>query len=256
MDMPPRQIQVNYIREIVKLMLWYMSRLASEQGVSFSVALTDYVDIYRKTSFFNLNDAAETERLKPLWAQCAGQLGVVFEDRLDRMEPSDVLEEEGLGVLWPSLAERIERGLPLVEYRVAAAFGCFYYHLNGTAVDLHFTNTLMPASPLKDFLGRAGELYELVRHCRLTHPEAVEIKCGTWLNEFLPFRRLFPADWKDTGEQKMYNSLGWWGQFVNHEGGINRRKAAQFRATGSFPYQCTFHQCEIKSLEDHLSRIL
>lgn len=254
--MPPKHVQLRYIREVVKIMLWFMYRLATERNIPFSLALTDYVDIYRKTSFFNLNDDSETQRLKPQWDDCSAHLEKMFTNHMSSGDPSTRVEEDGLQILWPHLVERIDRGLPLVEYRGQAMFGCFYYHLTGSVVDLHFTNTIIPKAPLHDPNGRARELYGLVRLCRQEHPEAMQIKCGTWMNQYPPFRRLFPPCWKDSGETKSYNSLGWWGQFVNHKGDIHAPNVAQFRTTGEFPYRCTFHHCEIQALEDYLIRIL
>ena len=254
--MPPKQVQLRYIREIVMLMLWFMYRLVSEKNIPFSVALTDYVDIYRKTAFFNLADDSDTQRLRPQWDECSARLGKSFASHISVGSPATQVEEEGLQLLWPHLVERIDRGLPLVEYRRDAMFGCFYYHVTKSVADLHFTNTIMPEAPLSDLAGRTRELYRLVLHCRQEHPETAQIKCGTWMNQYPPFRRLFPLSWKDSGERKSYNSLGWWGQFVNHEGDIQGHNVAQFRATGNFPYQCTFHRCETKILEDYLSQIV
>jgi len=254
--MPPKLVQLNYIREIVKLMLSFMYRLASVKRIAFPVLLADYVDIYRKTSFFNLTDEAETQRLKPAWIDCSAKLENVFARHLSRGAPSADLEEAGIQVLWPSLVERIDRGLPLVEYRREASFGCFYYHVTDGVLDLHFTNAVMPDAPFKSLAGRARELYELVRHCGKHHPEATHIKSGTWLNDYPPFRSLFPPNWRDIGEPKSYNSLGWWGQFVNHKGDIHEPHAEQFRAKGTFPHPCTFHQCERATLEAFLERLV
>ena len=254
--MPPRHVQVSYITEIVKLMLWFMHRLMVEKKIEFAAALADYVDIYRKTSYFRLGDPEETQRRRPAWSRCAADLEEVFSRHLACGSPPSRVEEEGLALLWPHLSERIDLGLPLVEYRRDASFGCFYYYVTGPVVDLHFTNTIMLAAPFKEPLQRARELYELVTHCRRRYREAEWIKCGTWLNAYAPFRSLFPESWKDTGEPKSYNSLGWWGQFVDHAGDIHTRNVQRFRATGEFPYPCTFHRCALSDLAAFLCGIL
>lgn len=254
--MPPKVVQIRYIREIVKLMLGFMYRLQTEKGVPFSVALADYADIYRKTAFCNLKDESERQRLRPRWEECAAKLEGIFVAHLSRGRPAIEVEEKGLELLWPHLLERIERGLPLVEYNRAAEYGCFYYHHADSVIDLHFTNTVMPQAPFRDPAARARELHALVRDCVRRHPGASRIKSGTWLNAYPPFRRLFPGSWQDSGEPKRYNSLGWWGQFVNHEGDIHARNAAKFRATGEFPYRGTFHHCETRALEEHLARMM
>jgi len=254
--MPPKDVQVHYVGEIVKLMLWYMYQLMSNLQISFSVVLTDYVDIYRKTSFFNLNDASETQRLKPKWSECAAKLNAIFEMHLSNKRPAAELEQQGLRLLWPYLVERVERGLPLVEYRENTTFGCFFYNLNDRVIDLHFVNKIMPEAPFTKLLGRAAELYKLLLHCKEDRPQIQKIKCGSWLNDYPPFCKLFPSTWQDSGERRSYNSLGWWGQFVNHYGDIHAHNAKQFRDTSNFPYQCTYHQCEIDDLRRHLRGLL
>ena len=57
---PPKEVQLDYVKGMVPLMLWYMRQVMERDQVPFSLALTDYVDIYRKTAFFNLNDPGET----------------------------------------------------------------------------------------------------------------------------------------------------------------------------------------------------
>lgn len=250
--MPPKRIQISYVRGIVGLMLWYMHRVMSVGRIPFATALADYADIYRKTAFFNLEDTAETARLRPQWLAACERLEAVFAANLAAQGSSGPVEEQCLALLWPHLEERIDRGFPLVEYADKATFGCFYCRVDGPVVDLHFTNTVMPAAPFSAPADLARDLHALARHCRQMYPEATQIKCGSWLNAYPPFRRLFPASWKDSGEPKSYNSLGWWGQFLRHDGDFHVRSAEQFRQTGEFPYKCTFHQCALVDLEAHL----
>lgn len=237
-------------------MLWYMYQLMSNQHIAFSAALTDYVDIYRKTSFYNLNDASETQRLRPLWREYAAQLEAIFKQHLSDARPVAEIEELGIRLLWSYLVERIDRGLPLVEYRQSTTFGCFFYKVESAVIDLHFVNKVMPESPFEQPLDRAREMYQLLEYCLSNYPQVRQIKCGSWLNDYLPFRRLFPSTWQDSGERRSFNSLGWWGQFVNHYGDIHAHNAKQFRDTGNFPYQCTYHQCEIDDLRRHLRALL
>ena len=253
---PPREVQLSYIGEIVKLMLRHMHQVMSVRRIPFLDALTDYVDIYRKTSFYNLSDLSETERLRPQWDGMVTQLEDVFNQHLAGERPADQIEEAGLQLLWPHLVERIDRGLPIVDYKQDTTFGCFFFAQTESAIDLHFVNKLRPVSPFERPLDRATELYELLRYCSEHHPQLKEIKFGSWLNEYPPYRRLFPPSWRVSGEGKKYNSLGWWGQFMNRCGDFHRPNAKRFRETGDFPYQCEFHHCPTQDLEEHLVTLL
>ncbi|MBI5201906.1 MAG: hypothetical protein HY925_10000 [Elusimicrobia bacterium] len=239
----PDSIQLNYARESVRLMLWFMKRKTKE-GVPFRTALTDYADIYRKTSFFDLTNPDENKRRRPQWDELVARLEAVF--------PHLEGELSVLALLDPFLKERVVRGLPLVDYQAHADFGCFYYAPMNEVIDLHFTNTLLPASPFKDTAALVRDLASLVADVRAKHPSATHIKCGSWLNAFPPFRALFPGGWKDSGEPKSYNSLGWWGQFARHDGDFHAKNAEKFRSTGEFPYRCTFHKCSLAELEAFL----
>jgi len=254
--MPPRDIQVNYIGEVVKLMLWRMARVMSERETPFAVALNDHVDIYRKTSYFNLDDPSATQRLRPEWDECSAQLKAILEAHLSDNDAATEAEDLGLKLLWPSLVDRIDRELPLVDYRKSDTFGCFFYHPTDTEIDLHFVNSETPQSPFKKPLDRARELYQLLEDCEENHPGLTRIKFGSWLNDYQPYRRLFPPSWRDTGERKSHNSLAWWGQFMNHAGDIQIHNANQFRNTKEFPYPCTFHQCDTAALKEHLTQLL
>jgi len=253
---PSKEVQLEYVKGMVPLMLWYMRLVMGRWQIPFSLALTDYVDIYRKTSYFNLNDASETCANRSAWETLVGKMEAALHDCFSGGNATTYMEQKGLELLWPSLSERIERGLPLVEFRDETSFGCFFYILEDEAVDLHFVNKVMPESPFKNPLDRARELLRLVEHCQEIRPDLQRIKFGSWLNAYAPFNRLFPPVFKDTGERKKYNSIGWWGQFVSHRGDFHSLNAAKFRANGDFPYQFTFNQWELADLKKHLTGIL
>ena len=253
---PSKEVQLEYIKGMVPLMLWYMRLVMGQGQIPFSLALTDYVDIYRKTSYFNLNDANETSLNRPEWNTIVGKLEALLQGYSSGDSPTTKMEQKGLELLWPSLVERIDRGLPLVEFKDETSFGCFFYILEDEAVDLHFVNKVMPESPFKNLLDRASELLRLVEHCQDIRPDLLRIKFGSWLNGYAPFSRLFPPVFEDTGERKKYNSIGWWGQFVGHRGDFHSLNGDKFRANGDFPYQFTFNQWELADLKKHLTEIL
>ena len=250
--LPPREVQVSYVSEIVKLMLRHMYRLMSQQDMAFSTAIADYADIYRKTSYFNLNDPVESQKLRPQWNECAAELEALFGRCLADRKPAEELETQGLELLRPSLTQRIDQGLPIVDYRQETSHGCFFYAVTDTAIDLHFVNRIMPESPFKNPVDRVRELHDLLQHCAERYPHLEQLQFGSWLNDYPSYRHLFPSSWRDTGERKSYNSFAWWGQFMNRWGDIHVHNARHFRETGEFPYQCTFHDCPTQDLKEHL----
>lgn len=253
--MPPKYIQVHYAEEIVKLMLMRIHQLMSEYGLNFFSALQDHVDIYRKTSLFHLNDPSMTLQLRTKWDTYSARLANMLEECIKRRAPSSDAEQAGLMLLRPYLMERIDKGMPIVDYRQDTQFGCFFYELESPTINLHFINNVMPESPFENIQERTRELSSLLTHCLRTDPNLKLIKFGSWLNDYPRYRQIFPESWHDSGERKKYNSFAWWGQFMNRQGDIHTLNAARFRETGAFPYQCTFHQCTIPELKSHLGHV-
>ena len=251
--LPSKKIQLNYASEVVKLMLGHMYRIISRKGIPFATALTDHADIYRKTSLFNLTDLEETQRSRPRWDQCVRELETVFDKCLEQGTDAACLEKQAQAVLMPFLAERVDHGLPIVDYRQETSHGCFFYAPMDKVIDLHFTNKVMTESPFNRLGDRVQELLELLDNCSREYPRIDKIQFGSWLNDHPSYRRLFPASWKNTGETKSYNSFAWWGQFMARRGDIHAGNASRFRETGEFPYRCTFHACRIQDLKEHLT---
>lgn len=237
-------------------MLLHIHRLMAQTSIDFSEALQNHADVYRKTSFYNLKDPSMTRELRPDWDRCAAQLASIMERSLYHKSSPSEAEDAGFALLEPYLNERIERGLPIIDYRQTTSFGCFFYETQASVLDLHFINRVMPASPFANIHERVIELTGLLSHCLQTNPNLKTIKFGSWLNDYPPYRKLFPASWHDSGERKKYNSFAWWGQFMNRQGDIHASNAEVFRETGNFPYQCTFHQCTIQDLQLHLGEMM
>ena len=253
---PSKKIQLNYASEVVKLMLGHMYRLISDKGLTFSTALTEHTDIYRKTSFFNLTDPDKTKQSKPHWELFVEELASVFDRCLKQGVNTTLLENEAHNLLMPFLTERLDHGIPIVDYRQKTSHGCFFYSPMTDIIDLHFINNVMPESPFNRLEDRAQELIGLLDNCSKKHPDIYSIQFGSWLNDHPSYRRLFPRNWQDTGETKSYNSLAWWGQFMDRRGDIHAGNAASFRETGVFPYRCSFHACRIPELKNHLTNYI
>ena len=237
-------------------MLLHIHRLMARTNIDFMEALQNHSDVYRKTSFYNLEDPSMTRELKPDWYRCAAQLASIMDRSVHRKSSPLEAEDACFDLLAPYLNERIESGLPIVDYLQNTSFGCFFYEAQASAINLHFINHVMPVSPFANIHERVLELTELLSHCNQIYPNLKTIKFGSWLNDYPPYQKLFPETWRDSGERKKYNSFAWWGQFMNRQGDIHASNSAAFRETGNFPYRCTFHQCTIQDLQLHLGEMM
>ena len=49
---------------------------------------------------------------------------------------------------------------------------------------------------------RAKDLFKLVKDVKKKYPRIKKIQMGSWLNEYKPFRSLFPKTWKPTKKER------------------------------------------------------
>ena len=96
---------------------------------------------------------------------------------------------------------------------------------------------------------RAKDLLRLVNNVKEKYPRIKIIQMGSWLNEYGPFRNLFPKSGKSINKIKNKNSIAWWGQFVDATGNIHKKNAELFIRNFKFPYPGKFYQCKIDELK-------
>ena len=180
---------------------------------------------------------------------------------MSQLEQDEFLKES-IKILKPYFLERIKNKTNLVEYNTKAKFGCFNYSIKNKKVDLH-----MPVFQFinhkkfkrknynynQKFSMRAKDLFSLINHVKKNHPTIKIIQMGSWLNEYKPFRSLFPKTWKPANKIKKKNSIAWWGQFVDVTGNIHKKNANLFVKSFKFPYRGEFYQCKISELKKFIS---
>ena len=133
--------------------------------------------------------------------------------------------------------------------RPERCFGYDVWEKKGAA--LHFTNAVMPEHPLKgkELDHRKEELHEIALDIRTNHPSIEFIFSVSWMWHLEAFKSLMPDPFieslQEFTEHDCY-SLGHWGQFYRHDGGVNEERIRQFRETWEFPFSVLLGECPIK----------
>tara|TARA_Y100000590_G_scaffold448949_1_gene586355 strand:- start:444 stop:1223 length:780 start_codon:yes stop_codon:yes gene_type:complete len=246
---PSKKIQKNYVFKISELMLIYCFKKKKEKN--FIDLINNDCDIYRKTDLYNIKKKNFLPKKKEVWKKITLKL-----QSFTNLKQEEFLKKS-IEILRPHFLKRIKNNTKLVEYNTYAKFGCFNYSIKDRKVDLH-----MPVFQFIDhkrakrksynhgqkFSMRAQDLFSLVKNVKKKHPKVKIIQMGSWLNEYKPFRNLFPKTWKSTNKIKKKNSIAWWGQFVDVTGNIHKKNAKFFIKNFKFPYSGKFYQCRIEDL--------
>ena len=254
---PNYKIQINYIEKIVKLKLKYSYRLFSKENINVQNALNNYCDIYRKTDLYSLKNNSFLPGGEKKW----NKLVVQISHLLNKKKYNDLNNfiKKSYDILRPRLIARCKKKYTLTEYNKIARFGCFDYGICDEKIDLHmpvfqFINHKLKKSSIKKnkSLMRLKDLLNLVQHAIKNYPNCKIIQCGTWMNTYYPFRKLFPPSWKPTQKYKNKNSIAWWGQFVDVTGNIHKKNTSAFIKNLKFPYLGEFYECDIFELKDFI----
>ena len=246
---PSKKIQKNYVFKISELMLLYCFN--QKKRKDFIDLINNHCDIYRKTDLYNVKKKKFFPKKKKIW----NKITLKLKD-LTKLKRKDFLKHS-IEILKPHFLKRIKNNSGLVEYNTHANFGCFDYSIKNGKVDLH-----MPVFQFIDHKRikkrnynyeqkssmRAQDLLSLVYNVKKKYPKIKIIQMGSWLNEYKPFRNLFPKTWKANNKIKNKNSIAWWGQFVDVTGNIHKKNAKFFIKNFKFPYSGKFYQCRIEDL--------
>ena len=252
-------IRRDYVRRLVALKLWHAWRLHKCDDVDLETALVTRVDLYRLSVFGTDAQGGGPEDAEG-WQRVLDDLGAVYE-RHDADAMSSEIEVEGLALLWPSLEPRIERDAAQAAQTVAESSGCFTceytaFYAEPESADhltLHVRNAHQPDSPFQHLPEMIENLQSLIAGAQRERADVMWVQCGTWLNSFPPFARLFPQVWAETAVPGTPgNHFGWWGQFMDRRGGFHEENARRFRETGEFPYMHLLCRCPLTDLREHL----
>ncbi len=116
--------------------------------------------------------------------------------------------------------------------RERLTFGCFRYDYNPDSkiVRIHFGNRQASGSPLDDPEKRRQELRQMFEYIKKNHPDAEEVKGGSWLYNLQKYRDIFPPEYtSNLGEyDSKYQGLSIWGQFLDRNNNVRSKKAEEF----------------------------
>lgn len=258
--MPTRlEIRRNYDRECVKLKTWYVHRLLQTERSGFAELISTRVDIYRRTHLWRVGRHPADGQTDPAWDELVAELQALF-DRHSADATTHALEEAAYALLRPTMEKRLagERNGDLWEGAgqiiPPTPYGSFSRDYGDDRVHIHFTNMVQPRSPFWDMPGLARSLLKLLDDAERERPELELIQCGSWINNFLPFRSLFPPEWdanaRVSGPAYTY---GWWGQFMTHTGDFHYANGQRFRATGEFPFTCIVCSADRARIRAHVA---
>ena len=261
--MPTRlEIRRNYDRECVKLKIWYVHRLLQTGQRRFEELITAHVDIYRRTHLWDGERHPARGHLDPKWNALVDQLKGLFE-RHSGDNTTKSLEEAAYALVRPAMEQRLagERAGDLWKEAgqdiPPTPYGSFSRDYAEDRVHLHFTNVLQPKSPFWDMPGLTRLLLKLLDDLERDRPDIQIVQCGSWINNFPPFRSLFPPEWtanaRVSGPSYTY---GTWGQFMSHTGDFHYPNAEKFRATGEFPYTPLVCWADRGTVRAHVAKLL
>ena len=252
---PAKKTQLNYVIKITELMLLYSYR--NKNKIDFKNLINNYCDIYRKTNLYNKNKSCFKTNKEKVWKKIIDDI-----HRYSFFNKQKYLNLS-LKKLKPFFVKRVEEKINLTEYNLSAKYGCFNYSIIEKKIDLHMPvfqfinhkNFKKNYSYDEKFKMRAKDLLKLLKNVKKKYPKIKKIQMGSWLNEYKPFRSLFPKTWKPTKKEKKKNSIAWWGQFVRSDGNINEDLYKKFKKNLKFKYKGKFYECNVNQLYNYLKAI-
>lgn len=253
---PSKQNQISYALKVTELMLLYC--YSKRKKANFDYLLNHECDILRKTSLYNLKKKRVLKSNLIKWKKISKEI-----ESYSHLTKKSFIHE-CIKILKPFLIKRVNKNQSLVEYNTKAKFGCFDFSILDKKIDLHmpvfrFIDPQMISSKKfskkeKLYL-RAEDLYKLLSFAKRKHPSVNIVQMGSWMNQFSPFRVLFPKDWKPNGKEKKKNSIAWWGQFLKSDGNINKQLYSKFKKNLNFKFKGKFYQCHRDKILEHLEKL-
>ncbi len=170
------------------------------------------------------------------------------------VEPQRIVEESRawLAELIADVVARWRRLPPQNSW-----YGCFCttHEPGQDLAAFHFYNCACPASPFTDADALRDDLRQCLLALRRESPQVRRIQCGSWVNNLSPIQALLPRAYRQSlvkTDPDGKSGLGWWGQFVSSDGGLNEQRAAELRATGIFHYARLLGHCSLDEALSHL----
>src|SRR5436190_11592918 len=151
----------NYVRGVIKLMIWHVWDLHHESGEPIEALLDHRVDIVRKTTLCDGNGPTQG------WVEARHELAEMI-SRVGFSGETHRLEEQCLMFLWPFVRPNLALkagGLASIQMRPFHCWRAEPFRAKPGRIALHFANGYQPESPFRD---RSADLItslrELMRH--------------------------------------------------------------------------------------------
>ena len=253
---PQKKNQINYALKSTELMLYYS--YSKRKKISIKKILNNECDILRKTSLYNFKRKKIFTKKEKKWKKILQKIEIFSQ------YSKTYFVKKSLKILKPYLLERIKKKQSLVEYNTSANFGCFDFSIKDSKIDLHMPVFRFISPEIKNYKSfskkkklslRAKDLYKLLIFTKKKYPKFKVVQMGSWMNQFKPFKELFPKNWKPNGKEKNKNSIAWWGQFLKSDGDINYHLYQNFKKNLKFRYTGSFYQCRRDEIINHLEKI-
>lgn len=256
------EIRRNYDRECVKLKIWYIHHLLQTERRPFEELIAGRVDIYRRTYLWDGEHHPARGHPDPEWNVLVDRLQGLFHRHRDD-ETTAELENAAYALLLPAMERRLAGERTGNLWKEAGQeipptpYGSFSRDYAEDRVHLHFTNVLQPRSPFWDMPALTRLLLKLLDDLEHDRSDIRLVQCGSWINNFPPFRSLFPPEWIENARvSKPSYTYGTWGQFMSHTGDFHYPNAARFRATGALPYPSLVCSADRSSVRAHVEKLL
>ena len=258
-------IQINFLKGLTKLSLWFVAKLVQEGTSEFSDALIRRVNIFRHTDLYDGKRNPSRETVGKAWYALVDELEAIY------LSSPDEFEDRGLHLLWPHIDARIQQPED-AEGPVARPYECWTSNVRDAGlvcdktgenvqrfpcsmVEIHIDNVYKPKSQLSEMrIPFAASLIRLLEDAQRTHPDIETVRCESWMNSGPGFSCFFPPSWlEDAVPVDWINyEVSHWGQFEDRRGDFHSRNGEEFRSTGKLPFRCTSCCSPIAEVLKHL----
>jgi hypothetical protein len=127
---------------------------------------------------------------------------------------------------------------------------CFNFDIwQNEGVSIHFKNNIVPQNPLKgeELENRKKELKRIANRMANRHSSIKYVFSISWMWNLRVFQELMPKEFnkslKEFKDNEFY-SLGHWGQFIRHDGTLNKERVKEFRKNWKFPIPTLIGKCK------------
>ncbi|MCE9541070.1 hypothetical protein K8R03_00750 [Candidatus Kaiserbacteria bacterium] len=214
------------IRAHVELRLRFANAVSRVKGISFTEALKEYTDFYKRvTGEWPRNWPEETEEARKKW------------DSFVEPVVSASSQEEVETVFMSAYVRTMRQSTDHTN----ESFWPFRYDPPTDGVlSLHFGSMAMtpdqqlgqPGVLSKErFEEQRAKLKALFSEVKEKYPDVREVRGGSWLYNREAYRRLFPASYTATHTVRRngkFQGGGTWGQFRTKDGGVNKESRDTF----------------------------